>query len=481
MRKNSKNKKPNTIPGLKKAILLVLFFAAVKVNAQLALRLPSILSNHAVLQQSSEVKLWGWGPGSFKVSIICSWDPADTVSVLIGAECMWKTNVRTPKSGGPYTIQFLCGKQKIIINDILIGEVWLCSGQSNMEYNFHWGITDADDALKTSANRKIRFFQVNQSYDKYPQSDCKGEWKICDSVSAANFSVIGYIFGRNIYEKLKVPIGLIGSYWEGTCAQAWTPKEVFDTDTALKKMTKNIEAYGWAPKGASLLYNSMIHPITRYRLAGVIWYQGEANVASESTTYGKLFSALILNWRKAFHNDFPFYFVQIAPWNGYPGINAAFLREQQESVLSVAKTGMIAIGDLVNDVSNIHPQSKREVSNRLSNLVLKEQYGFNDLHPYFPHFRECTFKKNKVIVKFWSMGRLSAKGKEIGDFQIAGQDKIFFPANAVIENNGTVKLTAKEVVQPRWVRYCFTNDQIPDLFDLNGLPLLPFRTDVSSY
>ncbi|HEY8661756.1 MAG TPA: sialate O-acetylesterase, partial [Hanamia sp.] len=222
MRNNSDNKNQNTVSAMKNVLVFLLFFITFKVHAQIPLRLPSIISNHAVLQQSAKVKLWGWGPGSFKVAIICSWDLADTVSVLIGAECTWETSVRTPKSGGPFTIQFLCGKQKIIIKDILIGEVWLCSGQSNMEFNFHWGVTDANNALKTSANTEIRFFQVNQSYDKYPQSDCKGEWKICDSVSAAKFSVIGYIFGRNIYEKLKVPVGLIGSYWEGTCAQAWT-------------------------------------------------------------------------------------------------------------------------------------------------------------------------------------------------------------------------------------------------------------------
>lgn len=465
------------LPLLKKILVFLFFLVAVNASAQLPLRLPSVISNHAVLQQSADVKLWGWGPGSFKVAIICSWDPADTVLVPIGADCMWETFVKTPKAGGPYEIQFLCGKQKLAVNDILTGEVWLCSGQSNMEFNFHWGVTDAGDALQTCDNKEIRFFQVAQSYDKYPQSDCKGEWKICQPSSVADFSAIGYFFGRSLNEKLKVPVGLIGSYWGGTCAQAWMPNDIFDKDTALQSMTRNIEPYGWAAKGSSLLYNAMINPIVPYRLAGVIWYQGEANVASEATTYGKLFSALIQSWRKKFDNDFPFYYVQIAPWKGYPGINAALLREQQEAVLRVPKTGMVTIGDLVNDIADIHPKAKGEVGNRLANLALKEQYGFNHLQPYFPRFKKIVFDKNTAIVKITSIGKLSTRGKEMKSFQIAGADKFFYPANAVIEKNGDVKLSASQVRVPVAVRYCFTNDQIPNLFDVNKLPLLPFRTD----
>jgi len=452
----------------------------VKGYGQLPLRLPSVIGNHAVLQQSSDIKLWGWGPGSFKLAIVCSWNPADTVFLNIGPDCMWETTVKTTKAGGPYTIQFLCGKQKVEITDILIGEVWLCSGQSNMEFNFNWGVSDAGESLKTCDNNAIRFFQVAQSYDKYPRSDCKGEWKLCNTGSATEFSAIGYFFGRNINEKVKVPVGLIGSYWGGTDIQAWISKDVFDKDTTLQQMTKDIEPYGWAAKGASLLYNAMVQPLVPYRLAGVIWYQGEANVASESTTYSKLFSAMIKSWRRAFNNEFPFYYVQIAPWNGYSGIKAALLREQQEAVLSVSGTGMISIGDLINNIADIHPKAKCETGNRLSNLALKEQYGFQNLKPYFPRLKEYTFDHNIAIIKVSSVGKLIVNDKEIKNFQIAGTDKIFYPANAVIVQDGTIKLTAKQVKLPIAIRYCFTNDQIPNLFDVNGLPLLPFRTDVGN-
>lgn len=462
---------------MKKISIFIFFLVSIHASSQLPLRLPSVISNHAVLQQSADVRLWGWGPGSFRVYIICSWNPGDTITVPIGADCMWEAIVKTPKAGGPYHIQFVCGKQKMEVTDILTGEVWLCSGQSNMEFNSHWGVSDAGDALQTADNKSIRFFQVAQSYDKYPQSDCKGEWKICNSSTAADFSSIGYFFGRNLTEKLKVPVGLIGSYWGGTCAQAWIAKDVFDKDTSLLSMTQNIEPYGWAAKGSSLLYNSMIHPIIGYRLAGVIWYQGEANVASESTTYGKLFSALIKNWRQAADNNFPFYYVQIAPWKGYSGINAALLREQQETLLRVSKTGMVSIGDLVNDITDIHPKAKREVGNRLANLALKEQYGINYLQPFSPRYKEVVFKSSDAIVKVSSIGKLTSKGQIIKGFQLAGKDQLFYSANAVIEKNGDLKVSANQVKVPVEVRYCFTNDQIPNLFDVNGLPLLPFRTD----
>ena len=462
---------------MKKIPILLLFFIAVKAASQLPLRLPSVIGNHAVLQQSADVKLWGWGPGSFHLSIVCSWNTADTILVNIGADCIWQTSVKTPNAGGPYTIEFICGKQSILITDILIGEVWLCSGQSNMEYNFHWGISDTSDANRSCDYPQIRFFQIAQSYDKYPQSDCRGEWKICNGASAADFSSVGYYFGRNLHEKLKVPVGLIGSYWQGTNIQTWMPEEAFERDSTLKKFTKNIEAYGWAPKGASLLYNGMIEPIVSYKLRGVLWYQGEANVSSEAGSYAKLFSAMIESWRNKFKNEIPFYYVQIAPWNGYQGINAALLREQQQAVLAVPATGMVNIGDLVNDVKNIHPINKRGTADRLSNLVLKEMYGFQNLHPYSPTMKNYSFYKNEARVEFLSVGKLWSKEKEIKNFQLAGADHIFYPAEAVIDHNGMMRLKAKDVQQPVSIRYCFINDQIPNLFDTNGLPLLPFRTD----
>ena len=412
-----------------------------------------------------------------KVSIICSWNQRDTVSAEIGPDCIWETTVNTPTSGGVHSIQFICKKQKITIEDVILGEVWLCSGQSNMEYSMKSGVADAGDALSNCRNKEIRFFKVGRSYDKYPQTNCEGKWEICDENTLSTFSAVGYFFGRRLNGQLKVPVGLIGSYWGGTCIQAWMPSEVFSRNPELQKMTENIEPYGWAPKGATILYNAMIYPLANYRIAGTIWYQGEANVASESTRYSELFSGFIDGWRNAFQNDFPIYFVQIAPCNYYEGIKSAYLREQQELALKLPRTGMISVSDLVNDVANLHPVKKRAVGERLSDLALKECYGKSSLQPYSPHFNMLTFKGDKAYISVVSIGKLRCSEKEITNFQIAGADKQFFQASAVINADGKIELSSAKVKNPVAVRYCFTNDATSNLFDQNNLPLLPFRTD----
>ena len=459
-------------------IPIILCFFSMVASAQWGMRLPAILSNHAVLQQAADVKLWGWAQSGNTVKISCSWNPLDTIIAYPAKDWSWNVLVKTPKAGGPYTITFISGTQKIIVNDILIGEVWLCSGQSNMEYAFNWqqGVLDAGDAVANSANSQLRFFQLSHKYNSYPQTDSDGEWKISSPETTPSMSVAGYFFGKKINETMKVPVGLIASYWGGTCVQAWTPKEVYDQNADLKKLAVDTKPVNWAPVEPSVIYNSMLYPLVNYKIAGAIWYQGEANTG-EPQNYGKLFEGLITGWRKAFNNDFPFYFVQIAPWNGYWSINAALLREQQETALKLPKTGMIVVGDLVDDITNIHPKIKKEVGNRLVNMALKEQYGIKDLQPYFPHLAGFTVNKSKANITINSIGKLSCKGKSIISFQLAGEDKVFYPSTAVIEKNGSITLTSQLVKTPVAVRYCFTNDGMPNIFDVNGLPLVPFRTD----
>jgi sialate O-acetylesterase len=463
---------------IKKICFLFLIFSALHVAAQPPLRLPSIIGNHAVLQQSSSVKLWGWAPSTYPVKISCSWNPTDTIFAKSGKDCSWSTTVTTPKAGGPYNITFISDKQKITIDDILIGEVWLCSGQSNMEYNFSWsqGVLDAGDAVAKSANQSIRFFQVARGYNSFPQTNCEGEWKVCSPETVAGMSVIGYFFGKKLNEVTGNPVGLIASYWGGTCVQAWTPGEVFEKDKELAKAASKEKPVSWAPVASSVIYNAMLYPIVPYKIAGTIWYQGEANT-DHPEDYGRLFSSMIKGWRDVFQNELPFYFVQIAPWSGYGGISAALLREQQEATLSLPKTGMITVGDLVDNIKDIHPRIKKEVGNRLINMVLKEQYGIKDIQPYFPHYSGISVVKNKVLIAVTSIGKLSCKDKEIKSFQIAGEDKKFYAAMAVLDKKGNIMVSAKEVAVPIAVRYCFTNDGVPNLFDVNGLPLIPFRTD----
>jgi sialate O-acetylesterase len=464
--------------SFKKVVFIILVSLPVVAVAQPPLRLPSIISNHAVLQQSSAVKLWGWASSGWPVKISCSWNPTDTVFTQPGKDCAWSTAVNTPKASGPYRITFISGNQKIVIDDILTGEVWLCSGQSNMEYNFSWpqGILDAGDAVAQSANTSIRFFQPGRAYNNFPQTNCEGEWKVYSPETVAGLSAIGYFFSKKLNEVTKNPVGLIASYWGGTCVQAWMPKSYLDRDPELATLARKEKPVSWAPVEPSVIYNAMLYPLVPYRIAGAIWYQGEANTDNPND-YGKLFAGLIRSWREVFQNDIPFYFVQIAPWSGYKEINGALLREQQAATLALPKTGMVVVGDLVDNVKDIHPRIKKEVGNRLINMALKEQYGVKDLQPYFPRFSNLTITKNKAVVTVTSMGKLTSKGNKINSFQLAGVDKKFYPATAVIDKKGTIVITAKEVSAPVAVRYCFTNDLMPNLFDVNGLPLMPFRTD----
>jgi sialate O-acetylesterase len=455
-------------------LILSMFFGSF---AQIPLRLPSIISNHAVMLQSSDVKLWGWGPGSLKVAIVCSWSRGDTLFAPIGGDCSWEVTIKTPKAGGSNNIEFWCNNKLTKVEDILMGEVWLCSGQSNMELETNVGITDAPDVYKDCYSNEIRFFEVKRAFDKFPKSECEGEWKICDSTNLSSFSAVAYCFGRKLNNSLNVPVGLIGSYWGGTNVGSWCSEETVARDPALVKNIR--EGVTYAPQSNSVLYNGMIVPLAPYKLAGVIWYQGESNVSPTPETYSTSFSNMIQNWRELFETNLPFYFVQIAPWTGYgPGINSACLREQQEATLKVPKTGMITIGDLVvNDVTDIHPRAKAGVGNRLANLALKEIYNKNEIQPYQPGFKEVSFSKNKATVRVNSIDKLKCNSKEIISFKIAGIDKKFYDATAKIEKDGTITVFSSEVTNPVAVRYCFTSNQLPNLFDVNDLPLRPFRTD----
>jgi sialate O-acetylesterase len=463
---------------MKKIIIPIFLSLALNASAQWAFRLPAIISNHAVFQQSVDVKLWGWAQSKSTVKISCSWNPTDTVKAEPRKDWTWEAIIKTPKAGGPYTITFISNTQKVVINDILIGEVWLCSGQSNMEYAFNWeqGVLDAGDEVANSANNQLRFFQLSHKYSNFPVENSDGEWKISSPETTPSMSVAGYFFGKRLNQTLKVPVGLIASYWGGSCVQAWTPNEVYQNEPELKKLADKVKPVNWAPAEPTDVYNSMIYPLINYRIAGAIWYQGEANTEFP-LDYAQLFSGMIKGWRKAFQNELPFYYVQIAPWKGYWGISAALLREQQESALKLPKTGMVVVGDLVDDITNIHPKIKKEVGMRLVNMALKEQYGINNLQPYFPHFAGFSIKKNKVNITVTSIGKLNCKDKIINSFQLAGEDKVYYPATAVIEKNGSITLTSKSVLSPVAIRYCFTNDGMPNLFDVNGLPLVPFRTD----
>ena len=469
LRKNCLNMRKNLTSGL-----ITLFLNCTFLLSFADIRLPAIIGSHMVLQQNTPVKIWGWCNPGEKITVSNNWDTT-IINTTGGSTAKWNLVLKTPAAGGPYTIT-IKGSNTIILEDVLIGEVWNCSGQSNMEMSYSWGIkeytTDADNAN----NPQIRFFNMPRTTAENLQDDTKGEWVICNPDNMKKFSLAGYFFGQKLQQVLKQPIGLINTSWGGTPAEVWTPKEIIEKDTALQIASSKLKASNGWPVTPGYTYNAMINPITDYSIAGVIWYQGESNVGT-SSTYQQLFTAMINSWRKAWNKELPFYYVQIAPFSGYGGISGALLRETQSKTLALANTGMVVTHDLVSDVKDIHPHNKKDVGIRLANYALAETYGKKGLPYKSPMYKTMTVDKDKIRINFDNAenGLVSKNGART-DFYIAGEDKIFAPAIATIKDNAVV-VSSKNIKHPVAVRFGFTSAAIPNLFNKEGLPVNLFRTD----
>ena len=451
----------------------IFFFNLIYFVSNATITLPNVLSDNMILQQQSSVKLWGWGNPAEKIFITTSWNHK-TDSVTTDGNAKWEWIVQTPIAGGPYTITFKASNT-IVLNNILIGEVWICSGQSNMEMNYYWGIPQMREDLPTAFDPNIRFFSVSKITAQAPQENVKGEWMLCDSNSVKSFSAAAYYFGRKLREVLHVPVGLIHASWGGTPAETWTPAEVVTNNATLKEAAQKLNPSPWWPINPGYAYNAMIAPFTNFSVAGAIWYQGESNTGTAST-YEQLFSSMIQSWRKKWNKEFPFYYVQLAPFKYGNNSIAALLREQQVKTLQTPKTGMVVINDLPVDTLDIHPKDKRSVGYRLANLALKETYGKNIYGYVSPLYKNMVVDKNQVVLSFDNASELTANAKTIVGFFIASNDKKFYPAQAKIEGNKII-VWSKEVSQPVAVRYAFSNTAVGNVFSKEGLPLSPFRTD----
>ena len=438
-------------------------------------RLPSIIGNHMVLQQKSDVKIWGWCDPGEKIKITTGWDTL-TYNTTGSSGAKWNVIVKTPVAGGPYILT-INGHNKIILEDILIGEVWDCSGQSNMEMNYNWGVKQYSTDVENATNKNIRFFHIPRLTAEYPQEDTKGQWVVCNPEDMKQFSLAGYFFGQKLQEVLSVPVGLIEASWGGTPAEAWTPKDSIENNQVLKDAANHLIANpGW-PVNPAATYNAMIYPITNYSMAGVIWYQGEANV-NTANTYELLFSTMIRSWRKAWQKDLAFYFVQIAPFSGYGNnISAALLKEAQTKTAALSKTGVVVVNDLVTDLNDIHPKNKKDVGIRLANYALAETYGKKEVAYKSPVYKNLKIEKGKIRIYFDNADNgLMSRGDTIKEFYIAAADKIFMPASAKIDGNSII-VWNKKIKNPAAVRFGFTNSSIPNLFSKEGLPVNIFRTD----
>lgn len=450
------------------ASLLIIFIAA---EAQV--RLPNIFADHMVLQQNSEVSIWGWASTPGKVTISESWDTVQ-VKAVVANTSFWRAYIKTPSAGGPYTIS-VKGGNEVVLHDVMIGEVWLCSGQSNMAWPLG-GALDGKEEVPNANNANIRLFQVPQSAAETPQIRGEGGWQVCSPESAKGFSAVGYYFGKRLQEKLNVPIGLLNISWGGTPAEAWTPSDRIESDSILRQGAAKLNPENpWGPTSPGSIFNSMIYPVLHFGIAGAIWYQGESN-AGNASTYETTMAQLIQSWREGFGKQFPFYYVQIAPYT-YGNDQGNVVREQELKMLSIPHTGMVVIWDHVENVKDIHPKYKQPVGDRLANYALGDNYGQTGFAYKSPVYKSMTVEKHAIRISFDNAPTgLMSKGGDPTEFQIAGADGNFVPATAKLDGSDVI-VSSKNVKDPVAVRFGWPNESIPNLFSKEGLPASCFRTD----
>lgn len=466
---------------------LLLFVIALALHAEL--KLPAIFSNNMLLQQNTEVKLWGWADKGQTISISPSWSQQKHTTKADNSG-KWNLTIPTPSgSYQTYTISISDDKNNIIFNNVLVGEVWLCSGQSNMEMPMkgfkNQPVSGSNEAILKSKNKNIRLITVKRASSLSPQDDIIGEWTEATPETVKEFSATGYYYGKLLNEMLDVPVGLILSAWGGSWIEAWMSKDML-ADFKDIKLPKSEEDMKVPNRTPILLYNSMINPIAGYTIKGCIWYQGESNY-ERPDQYPLLFEKMVSEWRKIWRQgEFPFYFCQIAPYN-YASIapvekqggkfNSAFLREAQyKSAQIIPNSGMVVLMD-IGEEKCIHPRNKEVGGERLAMMALGKTYGMTGFAYDSPTFKEMVVEENKAILSFDNAPMwLTAYGQELKQFEIAGADKIFYPAKAEIKRS-KIEVSSDKVSKPVAVRYAFKDFVVGDVFSTEGFPLSSFRTD----
>jgi len=455
--------------------LVLLLLAVTASNAKV--RLPSIIGNNMVLQQQSKAKLWGWAEIAKTVIIKTSWNNK-SYHVKADRNGEWVMNVITPTAGGPYHISFNDG-DCVTINNILIGEVWFCSGQSNMEMPLRGNsspILNANEIILNADNSQLRLFNVGRATNLQPQATLKGQWDESNSEIARNFSAIAFQFGEMLQKKLHVPVGIIVSSVGGTMIEAWMSKNSL-ADFPEIKIPANMDTVKHPYKIPAGLFNGMIAPLVGYNIKGFIWYQGESN-RQEPKLYGKLFPIMVADWRKRWNmGELPFYFVQIAPFGSTDTTRSGpLLREAQLKAMNIVpNSGMASTMD-VGMEKNIHYMDKTIPAHRLGYWALGKTYGIKGIGYNAPLYKSMTIKGNQVTLDFYFANYLTSYEKPLTLFEIAGNDKIFYPAKATIVG-GSVIVQSDKVANPVAVRYAFKEFVVAELYNNDGLPASSFRTD----
>jgi len=444
-------------------------------------KLPSIFGENMVLQRDQELPVWGWDDAGREVTVTLGDSKATAKAAEDGK---WQVKLPAMQAGGPHVLT-VTGSSTVSFKEVLVGEVWLCSGQSNME----WVVNNSNnpkEEIASAKHPKIRHIKIQHVPAETPQQDvASGGWQVCSPETVANFTAVGYFFGRRLQEELDVPIGLIGSNWGGTRIEPWTPPVGFQKVPALKDIADNLEKFPQKNRQGSInhqsalaLYNGMIHPLVPYAIRGAIWYQGESN-NGEGMLYHEKMKALIAGWRSVWSNEeMPFYFVQLAPFRyGGDVTRLAGIWEAQLATLSVPRTGMAVTTD-IGHLTDIHPRNKQDVGNRLALWALAKNYGKDDIVYSGPLYKSMKVEGDKIRISFESVGTglASRDDKPLTWFTIAGKDNNFVEANAEIDGNEII-VSADSVKEPVAVRFGWNQEAEPNLMNKEGLPASPFRTD----
>lgn len=467
-------------------IILLIVFCLVGFQSTAKVKLPALFADNMVLQQQTKVAVWGWSEPKATIIVEGSWND-ESVATKAGKDGKWEVMLQTPQAGGPYELTVSDGIP-VTIKNVMVGEVWLCSGQSNMEMpmkGFQGQPVEGSnmDILK-SENHHIRMITVPRNAQTAPQENFDAKWKEADAASVRNFSATGYYFGRLLYEMLDVPIGLIEVSYGGSCIQAWMSKESSTTfeDKQIPAPGDSIIVENRTP---TVLFNGMLNPVIGYGIKGCIWYQGETNY-QEPDRYQELFPKMVEEWRNLWGiGEFPFYYAQIAPFDysvftpDEPAekYNSAFLREAQLKAMDkIPNSGMAVLMDL-GEKTSIHPMRKKEGGQRLALWALAKTYGFRDFSYQSPTYNAFEVKGSQMIVSFNNVANgLTTFGKELTGFEIAGEDKVFYPATAFLRSKSVI-LSSPRVEKPVAVRYCFRDFAFGNLFGTDGLPVSSFRSD----
>lgn len=473
------------LPASLLALAALLAQAALAGRPALAeVKLPAVLGDNMVLQREQPLPIWGWDTPGTEVTVRLG---EASAKAKAGEDGKWSVTLPAMKAGGPHVLT-VEGSSTVTAKNILVGEVWLCSGQSNMEWNVAQS-NNPQEEIAAANHPQIRHIKIPHRPADKPEADVPSDgWKVCSPETVPGFTAVGYYFARHLQKELGVPIGLIGSNWGGTRIEPWTPPVGFQQVPALEEIAKNLENFPTKNQDGKInhqtplaLYNGMIHPLLPYAIRGAIWYQGESNNGEGMLYYEKM-KALVGGWRTLWgRDDMPFYFVQLAPYTyGGDPTRLAGIWEAQAAALSIPHTGMAATVDIGN-VKDIHPRNKQDVGRRLALWALAKDYGQDDLVYSGPMYKSMKVEGGKIRVEFDHVGGglVSRDGQPLTWFTIAGKDQEFVEAKAEIDGSSVV-VWSESVPAPVAVRFAWNQTAEPNLSNKEGLPASPFRTDAPS-